>query len=251
MPIKILPLFLLLQFYSHIIRAQDPFEVYPAINYTTFGDWITYDRSEEQNKIHYTNTVPDFFANGDSLTIQLTTFVGQWDSSFVRIYRNHEFLARYEEPMGIAHVGDHMPLIIMDVNGDSLKDIKIVIPYYGNGIAALNVRVIYFLSQPDGSFVKVSYDDKLSENRVERDFNGDGSYEIITMTLQGYEGHNYWLYNLFNLGEDGLVTVNELYDYPIMIQLLFRENHQITKNLTRGEMKQFAHEKPKGYSISH
>jgi len=230
-----------------ILKGQEPFVKYPAISYKAYKDWKLYDRSEKEKKVHYTLTIPCFFENLDSITIQLTSFVGNRDSSSIRIYRNKKQIQKFFEPMGFSQENMFEPVRIADINGDNLSDLKILIPYMGNGTASLNVRVIYLFQRPDGNFIKVSFDDKMSENRPERDFDGDKNYEIITMTLTSYENHSYWLYNLYNSDSIGLINVNMKDDYPIMIQFLNRENFQITDKISKQKMKDFALPLPEGY----
>jgi hypothetical protein len=230
-----------------ILKGQAPFEKYPAISYKEYKDWKVYDKSVKEKKVHYTLTIPDFFENKDSNTIQLTSFVDNWDSSYVRIYRNKKLIQKFFEPMGFSQANMFEPIRIADINGDSLTDLKILIPYMGNGTASLNVRVIYLFQKSNGDFTKISFDDKMNGNRPERDFDGDKNYEIITMTLTGYENHSYWLYNLYDFNSNGLINVNTKDDYPIMIQFLYRENYQITDKITRQKMKDFTLTLPEKY----
>ena len=148
-----------------ILRGQEPFEKYPAISNKEYNDWKIYDKSLKEKKLHYTMTIPDFFENRDSITIQLTSFVGKWDSSYVRIYRNKKQVQKFFEPMGFSKVNIFEPIRIADINGDSLTDLKLIIPYLGNGIASLNVRVIYLFQKTDSHFTKISFNDKMNENR--------------------------------------------------------------------------------------
>jgi hypothetical protein len=229
------------------LKGQEPFEKYPAVSYSEFKDWKVYDKLAKEKKVHYTLAIPGFFENKDSITIQLTSFADNWDSSYVRIYRNKKLVQKLFEPMGFSLVNVFEPIRIADINGDGLADLKILIPYMGNGIAALNVRVIYLFQKCDGNFTKISFDDKMNENRPERDYDGDKNYEIITMTLTGYENHSYWLYNLYDYSSNGLINVNGKNDYPIMIQFLYRENFKITDKITRLKMKDFALPLPDEY----
>ena len=215
---KLLPVILLL--ISQSLWAQYPFEQYPAVSYKEYKNWICYDRSKIEYKVHHTIMIPDFYQNGDSLTIQLTSFVKKWDSSIVRIYRNKMQIQRLYEPMGFAPENVIEPIRISDINGDSLSDLKLIIPYLGCGIASLNVRVIYLFQNKNGEFTKISFNDKMSENRKERDLNNDGNYKIITMSLTSFEDHSYWLFNLYEFISGNLLNVNYKYEYPIMIQFL-------------------------------
>jgi hypothetical protein len=84
----------------------------------------------------------------------------------------------------------------------------------------------------------------MGENMTERDLNGDGNFEIITMTIQNHKSHNYWLFNLYNFVNGNLVCVNDKMNYPIMVQYLFKDNYKVTTKLTRKEMKKYELKKP-------
>ena len=85
----------------------------------------------------------------------------------------------------------------------------------------------------------------MDENRLERDINGDGNFEIITMTLQEHKNYNYWLFNVYNFINNDLICVNVQRNYPIMIQYLFRDNFKETTNISRDEIKEYGLRKPK------
>ncbi|SHI01570.1 hypothetical protein SAMN04488109_6795 [Chryseolinea serpens] len=238
-------MFVLLLF-SYEIQAQYPFEKFPAILYKEFEDWKEYDRLEKEQRIHFTLTIPDFYTNHDTVTIQLTGFQDQMDTSLIRVFRNKNLIGKIKEPMFFisTNVKDH-PVSVADINGDSLDDIKLVIPYMGNGIASLNVRVIYFFQKTDGSFDKISFLDKM--DGPERDFNADNNFEIITMTLDQYESHSYWTFNIYNFENGTLVNQNQKYGYPIMIQFLYRDNYAVTNKISAEKMKSFERALPKNF----
>jgi hypothetical protein len=228
-------------------NGQLPFEKYPAIKYEHFNNWKTYDKTEKENKVHSTLTIPKFFDNKDTLSIQLTSFTDHWwENSTIRVFRNEKETQKIFENMAF-NPGGLDTLRVADINGDGLQDLKIISAYMGNGIAALNVRVIYLFQQTDNSFKKISFADKMSNNRKERDFDGDGYFEIITMNLVEHETHSYWLFNLFNYNNGGLVNVNIRDNYPIMIQFLYRDNFEITNKISREKMKIFALKLPEEY----
>ena len=224
--------------------GQYPFEKFPAIKYKVYNEWKGNDSIKIQNWAEYSLTVHRFFGNKGNLTIKVASLTSNWDSSFIYVYYNNKLLKTFFEPLGFEPLE---PLRLADFNGDHLTDIKLIFPYMGNGTASLNVRVIYLLQHKDGSFTKVSYFDKMGENTTERDFNGDGNYEIITMTLMGYQNHSYWLYNLFNFKNFDLKSVDDKYNYPILIQFLYRDNYKITNKMTRQKMKEFIFKKPEEY----
>ena len=243
--------FILLLFTSVFLsKAQYPYEKYDSIKYLSFNDWKLYDWIEKKHVIHQTLSVPNFYSDLDTMTIQLTSFDENWDSSYMRIFRNKEQIQKIFEPMAFTDHSIWGPLIVADFNGDTLSDIKINVAYMGCGLASMNCRIIYLFQRSDGSFRKISYMDKLeSGNRVERDFNNDGNFEIITMTLKGYEGHSYWTFDLFNYQEENFQNVDDEFGYPIMIQFLFRQNYDITDKISREKMKDFKLIVPKDIDI--
>ena len=128
-------------------------------------------------------------------------------------------------------------LFIADFNGDGKKDLKILCPTMGSGLASLNVRVIYFFQTENKNFTKVSFYDKMETNRFERDLDNDGNYEIITMSLQAHENHNYWIFNVYRFVNENLLCINDKFNYPFMVQLLYRDNFEITKKFKQGKTK--------------
>lgn len=241
-------LLLLLVLWTGILKGQCPFEKYPAIKYKEYDDWKIKDRTTEKEKyVQSTLTIPSFFNNSNSLTIQLTSFADHfWDNSIIRIFRNKIEIKKITENMFFNPIGLDK-VIIADINGDGLKDVKIISAYMGNGTASMNVKVIYLFQRLDHSFNVISFDDKMSQNRPERDFDDDGNYEIITMNLVGYENHSYWVFNLFNYKDNELVNVNNKENYPIMIQYLLRDNYKVTNKISRKRMKDFELKLPDNY----
>lgn len=234
-------------FLTWTAKGQFPFEKYPALKYISFSDWKTYDKTEKEKKVHSTLTIPKFYDNGDTLTIQLTSFTDHWwDNSIIRFFRNKTETQRIFENMAFSPVGLDT-LRVADINGDGLQDIKIISSYMGTGTTALNVKVIYLFQQPEKNFTKISFTDKMSNNRPERDFDGDGNYEIITMNLVGHENHSFWVFNIFNYNNGGLVNSNIKDNFPIMIQFLYRDNYEISNKISRDKMKTFALTLPDDY----
>ncbi len=230
--------------------GQFPYEKYPAIKYKEYSSWKEVDTVKTSDFPSRYIEVPTFFDKGESLGIKLTTYSGQSDSSFISIYKAGKLLQRKFEPMDFYYFDD--PLYIADINGDGWNDIKLIVYYGGNGLAALNVKVIYLFQSSSQTFEKISYTDMmggdyLGDYRLERDLNGDKNFEIITMDLQGYQNHNYWTFNIYNYVKGTLINVNDKYNYPIMIQHLYRDNYKITDKISRKTMKQFSLPLPFGF----
>lgn len=227
-------------------QEQYPFEKFQTIKFTEFKDWKVF---EKPDRTHFTQTIPNFFSDTDTLTIQLTSYKAKWDSSYIRLFRNKEQIQKIFEPMFFIDANVLSDSVrILDVNGDNLVDIKLLIPYMGNGLASLNQRVIYLFQKDGGLFTKISYLDKMGAHTVERDFDGDNKFEILTMTLRDYESHNYWTFNIYNFKDGELVNQNARFDYPIMVQYLYRENYKVTDKISPIKMKTFGDARPKEYS---
>ncbi|MHA7059603.1 hypothetical protein ACWGOQ_0020420 [Aquimarina sp. M1] len=229
--------------------AQYPFERYPAPTYQEYKDWQLYDWTETKQTVNHTLTIDQFFNNQDTLTIQLTSVTSNWDgASVIRVFRNKTQIQKMTEQIFFSTLNTgHEPIRIADINGDGLKDLKIIAPYMGNGVAALNVKIIYLFQTKDRKFIKVSFTDKMAENRLERDFDGDGNHEIVTMNLTGHDNHSYWTFNIFEYKAGKLRNVNNKDNYPIMVQFLHRDNYEITDKIDRDIMKEFALQLPDDY----
>jgi hypothetical protein len=247
---KTLTPFLIILVFPIFSFGQYPFEKYPVIKYSKKIGWKVYDLREKENKMHWTNTIPAFFNNKESLTLQITTF-GDKDTSLIRIYKDKKQIQVFVEPYAI---GRNFGMLIdtlyyADINGDSLKDLKFLCWYGGCGIASLNERVIYLFQQPGEKFIKLSFIDMSQSTRPERDMDGDGNYEIITMNLDHFEKHSYFTYNLYNFSGGTLKNVNEKYDYPIMIQFLTKDNYKVTNKISNEKMKTFSHVYPDEFDL--
>jgi len=227
--------------------CQYPFKEFPQPVYEEFNDWNLYDWTETKQQSNYTITIDDFFET-EALTIQLTSYTGEVEqTSSISIFRGKNQIQKLSEDMFFSTLNIFKPIRITDFNADNLKDMKLLIPYMGNGIAALNVRVIYLIQGKNNKFSKISYDDMMDGNREERDFNKDGIFETITMKLDHYENNNYWTFNIFEFTELGLANANKKNNYPIMTQYLYKNNFKITNKISRSNMKSYALEKPKEY----
>ncbi len=231
-----------------MLYGQYPYEKYPAIKYKEYSNWKTYDRVEKEHKLHYTLTIPGFYSNSDSITVQFT-ISDSLGYSTIRIYKNKKQIHRFKEFDAFYGLTEPLSIFVADYNNDGLMDIKFLVPSHGCGAYNYYTRVIYLLQNADNNFKKVSYTDLFIdfENRLERDFDGDGNYEVITQTFKNYKQHNYWLFNLYNFADDNLVNVNYKDNYPIMIQLLYRDNFEVTNKISRDKMKDFSMILPDDY----
>ena len=224
---------LLLPFISF---SQYPFEKFKAPKYNS----LEFKMTEKEDNLNYSKIVTSFFTDKSNLEVNINGNTQNYGKTFITVKTKTENKQFFEEIPTHGIDGFY----VADFNGDEKKDFKIVCFYMGSGLAALNVRVIYFFQKENKKFTKISFDDKMEGNRLERDLDGDGNFEIITMQLQGHKNHNYWLFNIYNFENNNLICVNEKFNYPIMVQFLFRENYKITSKLSRKEMKKYALIKP-------
>lgn len=222
---------------SFSAKAQYDFEKYPSIQYDIY-EW---ENIELEKSIIHKIDIPNFYKNSDSLNLKLIYFNNSVQDSEILISKQ-----KFYEDIPFTLIGLDS-LRIADINGDGLKDLKIISYYMGNGLASLNVKVVYFFQDTNRRFIKIAYDDKMGDNRSERDFDNDGNFEIITMKLQHHKNHNYWLFNIYNFLDNKIMNVNNKANYPIMIQLLNSETFDISNNLSRDEMKVYEIKSPTSF----
>ena len=224
-----------------ITFGQYPFEKFKSPKSTS----LEFKMIEKETDLNYSKVVKSFFKDNSDLEVIIKGNIDNLKESYIEVKTKPNSKKYFEEIPAQGTDGFY----IADFNGDGKKDFKIVCYYMGSGLASLNVRVIYFFQKDDKKFTKISFDDKIGENITERDLNGDGNFEIITMTLQNHKNHNYWLFNLYNFVNENLVCVNNLMNYPIMVQYLFEDNYKVTKKLTMKEMKKYELKRPKEFLI--
>ncbi|WP_299312047.1 hypothetical protein [uncultured Aquimarina sp.] len=73
----------------------------------------------------------------------MSSFTANVDStSVIRIFRNETQIQKMTEQMFFSTLNiGQQPTRIADINGDGLQDLKIIIPYMGNGIAAMRKKI--------------------------------------------------------------------------------------------------------------
>jgi hypothetical protein len=100
-------------------------------------------------------------------------------------------------------------------------------------------------SDKKGKFDMVFFMDFFSGD--ERDFDGDGKFEIIGRNLIPYNEHNYWLFDLYHYTRGRLVNVSKVYKYPIAIQYLYRDNVIPTNSISKKKLAQLSAKYPRFY----
>jgi hypothetical protein len=248
-------------FILHEAYSQFPFENFPQSKLQQAGPWEVYSRVAKEGKVHWAIKIPNFYGDSSSMTVQLTAFVetteetrtfisSTTDTSLIRIYRDKKQIQVIREPYPLgANFGRlYDSLSFGDINNDSLIDIKIMAWCGGNGLAAYYHRVVYLFQRPDGTFYKSSFLNMELADYPERDLDGDGNCEIIASHHEYYKDHSYWVFNVYRYDGDQLRCVNNEFHYPILVQMLYRMNYQITDKVTRMEMKKFERKVPDEFS---
>lgn len=243
-------------------RAQYPFEKFTTIKFRKAGPWEVYNRVEKEGKVHWAIKVPHFYRDSPSLTVQVTSFAKPGksdmfvfptqDTSVIRIYQGTKQVQAMIEPtpLGISFGQLVDSLTYGDINNDSLPDIKIKSWLGGNGLAGYYFRIIYLFQRADGKFDRASLTNMELVEHPERDLDGDGNHEIIATHHAYHNNHSYWVFNVYRFAEGKWLCVNDEFDYPILVQMLYRSNYKVTNKVSREDMKKFSRELPMDFSAS-
>ncbi len=239
--VALLPLLALLPFRP---APQYPFERYPAPRYQSSGPWQLAKPGAVPPRVSATTAVR---SGGQSY--HLRAFNGRIPSdTFYVALSVGGVTKQFLEPWYLLPESLTQPVRVADINGDGRMDLKLVVNALGAGAVRGLVRVVYLFGQPGGGFAKVSF---LSfHNGPERDFDGDGNYEMVVRELVSYRGHSYWSFNVFHYSGGQLVNVSTRYGYPVLIQFLNKPNYQVTANISRQEAQQFLLKQPREYDQS-
>jgi hypothetical protein len=224
---KILLLIFVLTY--NIASGQYPFDKFAKPNFKLYKDWKAYDKTD---KMHETITVPNFYQDSSSLTIQFTLDKSKpKNENVIRIYKGKTAIQSFKsEPVDFyLSYASTYPIRVGDLNGDKLLDVKIIYDYHSNGLA-LSFRPIYLIQDENGFFKKYSFDN-MFEDRVdlERDFDNDGKFEIQSVQLMFQSNHSYWRFQIFKIENTDLVDVSDKFGYPIFIQFLKKRNYKPTE----------------------
>lgn len=238
-------------FSINFVEAQYTFESYPLPGHITYRNWKKYDRIDAKGTYDCTLSINRFFKNDHQLTIQLTWFNETIEVGEIRVFRNKNQIQKIKQPGSFSPLTMSGTLVVVsDINGDGLKDVKLVHQGTGNGVMGMLVKVIYLFQEEDGLFRKISFADMMfDENREERDVDNDGNFEIITMNLEHINKHNYWVFNAFEYRKGSFKNVNYKINYPILIQYKHKRNYNITEHMNRSQMKLYEQEFPDEYDL--
>jgi hypothetical protein len=228
-------------FLPMLALAQYPFEKFKSPKYQT----INFSKNSSANQTTYSKTVTSFFLDKTDLKLKIISNFENPTQAII-LLEHHKKTSRFTEQIIVQDLDN---FLVAEMNSDGKKDIKIINSYMGNGLAALNVRVIYFFQNKNKGFTKISFDDMMIGNRLERDLNSDGNFEIITMRLQNHKNHNYWVFNAYNLENNTLKCLSQKVNFPMMVQYLNVNNFKPTNKISKKEMLKYQLKTPIEFSI--
>jgi len=212
---------------SSAVNAQYPFDSLPKPAWSLHNQWKTIEPKND-SKLHETITIPKFYNDSISLTLQFTMDKTNPDkvANILRVYKGNKVIQSFRNEIADYHPGytSTYPIRVGDITGDGKKEIKIIYDYHSNGLG-LSHRPIYLIQQDDGQFIKYSfYNSFVKRLDLERDFDHDGKFEIISVNLIGHNNHSYWQFDIFKIDTEKFNIDNEKYGYPIYVQFLHRDN---------------------------
>lgn len=230
---------LIISLLSFTAFAAYPFEKYPAPKYTLYtpqGKHIVTDATYKTT-FSYTDN------KGVAVKIIFGGMDEEHDTMGIRIYRNSKLVQQIEDSARFSPFFNPTKIYVGDLNNDGLQDIKMMIPNIsGCGLAGDIVTKIYFIQKPGGTYSKYMFSD--FSDHMERDFDGDGKFEIIGRDHDYYQEHSYWVFDLYSFDKGHLVNVSRKYNYPIMIQHLYKTNHVVTNKISAAKMREFSRSLP-------
>lgn len=222
--------------------AQYPFEKYPAIKYDSVSivnhgteyhkGFLTTHKKGFRRIATYKSYKLVFLCDSDTLQ----------DGTNALLYHNGRIIKHMKLEVSIDDDWFQTPLFIGDIDGNGLPDFKIIIGNNGNGFAASYETKVYLLNQGNDKFKLISFMD-LFEN-TERDFDHDGSYNIIGEEYRAYREHAYLIFNLYKFKHGKLINVSKKYNYPIAVPYLYTETYKATNKIPRRVMKKFLFAQP-------
>jgi hypothetical protein len=209
---------------TNIVYGQYPFDKFEKPTFKFYNDWKAYDKTD---RMHETIAVPNFYQDSTSLTIQFTLDKSS-EENVIRIYKGKNVIQSFKsEPVNFyLSYASTYPIRVGDLNGDKLPDVKVIYDYHSNGLA-LSFRLIYLIQDEKGFFQKYSFDN-MFEDRIdlERDFDGDGKFEIQSARLIQQNNHSYWCFQAFQIEGENLTDISDKFHYPIFVQFLKRRNYK-------------------------
>lgn len=233
-------IYVLFLFFSFSAFAQYPFEKYPALKYTKIPFTIIQANKKSPKKA---------VALYKNYRVEMRETISGNDSCNLLLYFKNKLIKKTGAALEAMYAGESYPLLVGDINGDGLLDFKFSYPNNGSGLAGSISWKIYFFNKGNNQFREISFGDFYENISGEYDFNHDGTYEIVSQSHVAYKNHSYWVFNLYNYVNGNLINVNRKYHYPIIIQMLYKDNYKITDKISRQKMEQFSLKFPEEYIV--
>lgn len=216
------------------VLGQYPYERYPALSYQTLP-WTI----QKAGEAAFTGVIQFQDYRLEFYTQRLA------DSSNVLVFRQGHKIGAYREPDMLPQMF-RQPVQVADIDRNGLQDLKVTLASLGaSPLAAAASRKIYFFNEGKG-FKKISFSD-LSQG-PERDFNGDGNYEIITKELVSYQHHSYWKFDIYGYQAGTFLNKSRAFRYPIFIRFLNRPNFKVTQDIPPAKARFFISASPPEFS---
>ena len=137
-------------------------------------------------------------------------------------------------------------LYISDIDDDGRIDFKFITWNVGaTGLGGSRAYVFYLFNKGNNRFSLISYADFFFYRQFQ--FDSDGRYEIVGQTLVNYQGHHYWLFDLYNYNDGKLINVSKKYGYPIAVSYLYNETFKPTNKIPKKDLERLSLKLPEFY----
>jgi len=118
-----------------------------------------------------------------------------------------------------------------DIDGNGLQDFIVLLQI---GVNTLMRGTDIYLQKIEGGYQKISYEG--SGNGIEDfvDINRDGRYEVIILDIYSGEKHSYFVYDVYDFKDYGLVNVDSKFKgFPKFVWMTNKPNDKDTVHLTK------------------
>lgn len=127
-----------------------------------------------------------------------------------------------------------------DLDNNKLKDIVIFSDYRSCGLGYKH-RVDILFQVRRHTFSHIHYDTMCAGLEDFVDMDRDGVYEVIYADFYGVGGHHYFVYNIYEIKEAGLLNANKKYApaFPKFIWFTYKPNDKQSTRITREEKEEY------------
>ncbi|MFI5162665.1 MAG: hypothetical protein ACHQHN_15405 [Sphingobacteriales bacterium] len=138
-------------------------------------------------------------------------------------------------------------LYVEDIDNDGRPDF-IINTYNGacGGLACSNIYTTYLMNKGKGNFRIISYEGFYNKPQKEYLFNG--AYRVIGQSLATYKGHNYWLFDLYDIKNSKLINVSKQHGYPVAVPYLYNQTFKPTHKISKGQLAKLSLPQPDLFS---